>query len=118
VRRADVERRLFEVLGAWAPQIPEPEVKLFLRVESFRHARHARHAEGAGDGDGDYTAVARSLEELAAGTADTASRLEGVRRLLAAMPGEPDHEASRQEAEGLLANLPAGNVAAEVTEKQ
>ncbi|HVL29081.1 MAG TPA: hypothetical protein VM263_10260 [Acidimicrobiales bacterium] len=45
-RYAAVERRLFEVVGAWVPDTPEPEVKLALRLASFRHAWHAELWEG------------------------------------------------------------------------
>ena len=45
-RSAAVERRLFEVVGGWVPDIVEPEVKVALRVASFRHAWHAELWEG------------------------------------------------------------------------
>jgi hypothetical protein len=38
---AGVERRLFEVVGGWVPTVPETEVRLALRAQSFRHAWHA-----------------------------------------------------------------------------
>ena len=36
-----LERRLFELLGAWVPSVGEPEAKLLLRTHSFQHAWHA-----------------------------------------------------------------------------
>ncbi|MCB1248851.1 MAG: hypothetical protein R2699_07745 [Acidimicrobiales bacterium] len=36
-----VERRLFEVLGAWTPVVPELDVKLRLAVHSAHHAERA-----------------------------------------------------------------------------
>jgi hypothetical protein len=36
-----IEMRLFEVLGAWVPTVPEPEVKTHLATHSRRHAWHA-----------------------------------------------------------------------------
>jgi hypothetical protein len=36
-----VESRLFEVLGAWVPTVPEPEVKAFLATHAREHAWHA-----------------------------------------------------------------------------
>ncbi|MFP5318672.1 MAG: hypothetical protein ACLGI2_10310 [Acidimicrobiia bacterium] len=73
-----IERRLFEVLGGWAPAVPEPEVKVALRVASFRHAWHAELWEGlvrapveaeAGDGAG-------GLVESLAAVLSTGKRLE------------------------------------------
>jgi hypothetical protein len=36
-----IEMRLFEVLGAWVPTVPEPSVKTHLATHSRRHAWHA-----------------------------------------------------------------------------
>jgi hypothetical protein len=36
-----LEQRLFELLGSWVPSVPEPEVKMLLRIHSFQHAWHA-----------------------------------------------------------------------------
>jgi hypothetical protein len=36
-----VELRLFEVVGGWAPSVPEPEVAAHLAAQSRRHAGHA-----------------------------------------------------------------------------
>lgn len=36
-----VEMRLFEVLGAWVPNVPEQEVKLRLGTDAHHHAWHA-----------------------------------------------------------------------------
>jgi hypothetical protein len=36
-----IEERLFEILGAWVPSVPEPEVKLRLAADSHHHAWHA-----------------------------------------------------------------------------
>jgi hypothetical protein len=36
-----LEMRLFEVLGAWVPTVPEPAVKTHLATHSRRHAWHA-----------------------------------------------------------------------------
>ncbi|MDQ6616771.1 MAG: hypothetical protein M3083_18995 [Actinomycetota bacterium] len=36
-----LEERLFEILGAWVPSVPEPEVKLRLAADSHHHAWHA-----------------------------------------------------------------------------
>jgi hypothetical protein len=36
-----IEMRLFEVLGAWVPTVPEPGVKTHLATQSRRHAWHA-----------------------------------------------------------------------------
>lgn len=36
-----VELRLFEVVGAWVPTVPEPEVKVQLASQSHKHAWHA-----------------------------------------------------------------------------
>src|SRR5262249_32645466 len=103
---ADLERRLFEVLGAWAPETPEPDVKLFFRVESFRHAAHA---ETAGAGDIHLAPVAALLESVAAGAKDTISRLTGVYRfvlpVLLAGDGDPEHRAAVEEGDRLLAKL-------------
>lgn len=117
---ADVERRLFEVLGGWAPEAPEPEAKLLLRIDSFRHARHAEGVEGADlqgvDGVDDLAAM---IEDAAAGPADTRSRLSAVYRgvvpaLVAAYTkaiGDAldaivaEDEEAMQEAERLLAKL-------------
>jgi hypothetical protein len=35
------ELRLFELLGAWVPAVPEPEVKIRVHTEARRHAWHA-----------------------------------------------------------------------------
>lgn len=37
-----VEARLFEILGGWVQQVPEPEVKVFLAEQSHRHALYAQ----------------------------------------------------------------------------
>ena len=108
VTAADVERRLFEVLGAWAPEAPEPEVKVFFRVESFRHARHAEEST-AGAGDIDLAPVAALLRSVVEGAEDTVSRLTGIYRfvlpVLLAGDGHPEHREAVQEGERLLANL-------------
>lgn len=75
---AELERRLFEVLGAWAPEAPEPEAKLLFRVHSFRHARHAElwdELEWEGPGP---AVLPAAIEQVAQGPADTPSRLRGV----------------------------------------
>jgi len=36
-----VEMRRFEILGAWVPSVPEPEVKLLLARHSIHHGWHA-----------------------------------------------------------------------------
>lgn len=36
-----VEMRLFEMVGSWVTQVPEPEAKLLLVVHGRRHAEHA-----------------------------------------------------------------------------
>ena len=36
-----LEARLFEILGAWVGDVPEPEVKLQLAADSHHHAWHA-----------------------------------------------------------------------------
>ncbi len=69
-----LERRIFEVVGGWVPDVPAPEVKVALRVASFRHAWHAELWEGlARPGPGD-----RGRAELTAldGASTTEERLE------------------------------------------
>ncbi len=114
---ADVERRLFEVLGAWAPEAEEPEAKLLFRVHSFQHARHAEWLGGV-EVDG-LDAVAAQVEDAARGPADTPARLTSVYgsvlpALVAAYAGAigdaleavvAEDEAAMQEAERLLAKL-------------
>lgn len=36
-----VERRLFEIVGAWVPSVPEPRAKVALAAAARRHAWHA-----------------------------------------------------------------------------
>jgi hypothetical protein len=36
-----VEERLFETIGSWVPQVPEPRVKATLAAQAGRHAWHA-----------------------------------------------------------------------------
>lgn len=36
-----LEGRLFEILGAWVHDVPEPEVKIRLAADSYHHAWHA-----------------------------------------------------------------------------
>lgn len=36
-----IEMRVFEALGAWVATVPEPEVKLCLGTQSYKHAWHA-----------------------------------------------------------------------------
>jgi hypothetical protein len=36
-----LEERLFEILGGWVPEVPEPEAKLLLAGDSQHHAWHA-----------------------------------------------------------------------------
>ena len=113
---ASVERRLFEVLGAWAPEAPEPDAKLLFRVHSFAHARHAESAgesvRGDAAGGSEVAAAAARLEDVASGPADTVSRLIGVYRgvlpVLISAYDEPEHETARQEGERLLAKLSGG----------
>ena len=84
------ERRLFEVLGGWVPSVPEAEVKVFLRSQSFEHAWHAQlwHdleprsgpvVGAAADGGG----LAGVLDAVAE-PADTLARLVGVYRVVLA----------------------------------
>ena len=82
VAAAALERRLFEVLGAWAPEAAEPEAKVLFRVHSFQHARHAELLEAGGwdRGDGALSPIAALVEEVAAGPADTVARLSGIYR--------------------------------------
>ena len=80
-----LERRLFEVLGAWVPSVPEPEVKVLLRAQSHEHAWHAdlwddlveagRAVPSTGDG------LAGVVDAVAA-PAGTAERLAGMYRVL------------------------------------
>lgn len=131
-----MERRLFEVLGAWAPEAPEPEAKLLFRVHSFRHARHAEVLDGfeAGLAGLDAVgAVGAKLEEVAEGPRNTQSRLIGAYRvvvpaLVARYAAAPAHirdaleeiraedEVAAQEAERLLATLSAPFLPAEGAE--
>ena len=111
----EVERRLFELLGAWAPEAPEPDAKLLFRVDSFRHARRAESVEGIDVGD----ELAAMVERAAAGPPDTRSRLSAVYRVVlpalvaacAPLMGDAlaahlaDDERVMQEAERLLAKL-------------
>ena len=88
---AALERRLFEVLGGWVPAVEEPEAKLLLRVDSFRHAWHASlwddvaprvtvAVEPVGG-----RAVEAALDELAAAPGADAERLGAVYRVV--LPG-------------------------------
>src|SRR5262245_27533430 len=81
-----LERRLFEVLGGWVPSVPEPEVKVLLRAQSFEHAWHAdlwedltlgatARPSAAPDG------LAEVLDAVAAAPA-TRDRLAGVYRVV------------------------------------
>jgi citrate lyase beta subunit len=73
---AAIERRLFEVLGGWVHEVPEPEVKIALRVASFRHAWHAELWDGLVGGG--PAAVAVPLVEAVASAKSTAQRLTGA----------------------------------------
>ena len=86
-RFRDLERRLFEVIGGWVPEVADPEVKLVLRAQSFQHAWHAdlwanlippglEEGEPAPDGELEKTVAAM------AEAADTPSRLDCAYRVV------------------------------------
>ena len=85
-----LERRLFEVLGGWVPSVPEPEVKVLLRAQSFEHAWHAQLwdelAPRTGPAvDSGTTATAAGLAgvlDAVAEPVDTLARLVGAYRVL------------------------------------
>lgn len=89
-----VELRLFEIMGRWVQQVPEPEVKLHLATESFHHSWHADLFFGvlpvtaAVDRDGVTAAPTASfprlIEAVAApvGADTTIEKLVGVYRVL------------------------------------
>lgn len=73
---AAVERRLFEIVGGWVPTVGEPEVKVALRLASFRHAWHAELWDGlVREGP---PAPAVGVVEGLVGAASTAQRLTGM----------------------------------------
>ncbi len=81
---AGLERRLFEVLGGWVPSVPEPEVKVALRVASFGHAATARMWESitpASAAPAAAVAVPPVLASLAEAEG-TGDRLAGAYRLV------------------------------------
>ena len=73
---AAVERRLFEVLGGWVAAVEEPEVKVALRVASFRHAAHADLFDNLVGPGGPGTTAAG--DEAAAGAAGGENPLLGT----------------------------------------
>ena len=86
-----LEMRRFEVLGAWVPSVPEPEVKLLLARHSVHHGWHAELLAGClpatKDHDPDRSTVppsdgvAELLAELA-GAGGTLERLVAVYQVL------------------------------------
>lgn len=82
-----LERRLFETLGGWVPSVAEAEVKLLLRVHSFRHAWHAELWAGllpVGEDEASAT-LARPISSLLDGLAQvagTAQRLTAAYRVV------------------------------------
>jgi hypothetical protein len=138
VTAAELERRLFELLGGWAPEVPEPEAKLLFRVHSFRHAAHAeRLAEVGFDGSAGLEAVAALVEEVVEEADDTQSRLFGAYRVIlpalvagyaGAQTSAPaiaraldeilaEDEVDVQEGQGLLAKLSSEPMHAEGAER-
>ncbi len=86
-----LEERLFELLGAWVPSTPEPDVKLHLAVASHHHAWHAslwrdRLPELREiDGESFVTPPGPGLEALVAlapSAATSTERLVGLYRVL------------------------------------
>ncbi len=89
-----VELRLFETLGAWVPEVPEPDVKLCLGAHSHHHAWHAelweRRLPAVGDSSaervtvptGDAMAAFFGALAEAEGAQRTIEKLTGVYRVL------------------------------------
>ncbi len=77
-----LEMRLFEVLGAWAPSVPEPQVKVHLATHSRRHAWHAELWRGhvpevAGvDAEALVTPASEGMAGAVAALAEAPSTLE------------------------------------------
>ena len=117
---AAVERRLFELLGGWVTSATEPEVKVALRVESFRHAWHAdlwtglrgpnAMAEVAPGAAAESPAERPELLAVLAELTGTAERLEGLYRVTLPALVE-DNRRRRDEA---IADLAAGGPVARV----
>lgn len=90
-----LERRRFEMLGAWAVSVPELEVKALFAVQAHHHAWHAslweRHlprrsgpiTDHMDEAAADLSDWARALEEPS-GEGATLSRLVGAYRVTAA----------------------------------
>jgi hypothetical protein len=84
-----LERRLFEVLGGWVRSVPEGEVKLLLRAQSYEHAWHAelwddlepRSGPATPGGNGVGSPLSALVDALAA-PSGTAERLAGMYRVL------------------------------------
>lgn len=80
---ASIEGRLFEIVGGWVPAVAEPGVKLWLRGQSFRHARRAAawtalvpvSGPVQDDGAGQPRAADIDLDRLIAASASTEARL-------------------------------------------
>jgi len=88
-RDAWIERRLFEVLGAWSTDCPEPEVARLLAEQSHHHAWHASLLEErqpvlhdlAADELAPPASVVALLDALAA-PSGTIERLTGLVRVV------------------------------------
>ena len=100
-RYAALERRLFEVVGAWVPDVDEPDVKVALRVASFRHAWHAELWEGVVRTGAGVEAGPASLPELEAATSTDERLAAFYGRVLPALID--DYDRLLAEAEGDVA---------------
>ena len=88
------EMRLFEVMGGWVQTVPEPDVKIRLHTDSYRHAWHAelwrrRLPGGPGAADEGLTVpgdegMGRVMDALGGpgGAAGTLEKLVGLYRVV------------------------------------
>ena len=105
-----LERRLFEILGGWVPDEPDPTVKLVLREQSFQHAWHAElwesllpPGDSGGERGGEGAALAAVLDAVAEPRA-TLERLVGAYRVL--VPRLVVAYAAQREAASTVADRP------------